>query len=307
LVSPNEEQEGLFGCSASDAVDVDNDGLHDLIVGAYREDPDSTDAGRAYVFSGASGSCLHCLDSPKKEPFGYFGESVSGAGDVNGDGLADLLVGAMHEDTDSVDAGRVYLYDGAQVPVELAAFRGEAWGKAVRLTWVTLTETDNLGFNVERSLTGPPAFIRLNATLIPGAGSSSEPRTYSYLDNTAEPATAYWYRLEDVSLSGERAYHGPIEVAVPAHPQLGLSVLGDSRPAFLLTFSRPGRASLRLHDLSGRLISVLWEGVASAGDRTFVRPADLRDVPPGLYTGDPCPGRFQRHAQTCCRTLTAHV
>jgi hypothetical protein len=112
LESPNAEYEGYFGYPVSAAGDVNGDGCDDVIVGAHTEDTDTTDAGRAYVVSGCTGQTLPPLKSPNAEFQGYFGYSASGAGDVDGDGYDDLIVGAYQEDADSTDAGRAYVFSG---------------------------------------------------------------------------------------------------------------------------------------------------------------------------------------------------
>jgi hypothetical protein len=108
LVSPNEQSGGYFGNSVAGAGDVDQDGFADLIVGAWREDPGTspTFAGRAYVFSGRNGSPLLELASLNEESNGFFGWSVAAAGDVNQDGLADLVVGANGENRSYVFSGQ---------------------------------------------------------------------------------------------------------------------------------------------------------------------------------------------------------
>jgi hypothetical protein len=282
LVSPNEQAVGLFGNAVSSVGDVDGDGIRDLVVGAYAE----ASGGRAYILSGLTGGPLFTLQSPNEEPAGSFGCAVSGAGDVNGAGYADVIVGACYEDPGASpeNAGRAYVFAPADVPIELASFRAEAAPGAVRLAWVTLTETDNIGFNVERAPCPRTGFIALNDRTIPGAGTASESHVYCYVDYSVEPGTTYWYRLEDVSLTGEHAYHGPIQVAVPTAMGLALDVLAGPAPTFVLMFSQSGHASLALHDVSGRLVSVLWEGEASAGDRRFVGAASSRDVRSGVYT-----------------------
>ncbi|MEM8600625.1 MAG: integrin alpha, partial [Bacteroidota bacterium] len=117
LASPNEEMDSRFGWSVSDAGDANNDGFADVIVGAYLESPGSSpsNAGRAYIFSGATGTVLRTLASPNEESSGFFGWSVSGAGDVNGDSFADVIVGALDEDPGSSpsNAGRAYIFSGA--------------------------------------------------------------------------------------------------------------------------------------------------------------------------------------------------
>lgn len=117
LVSPHEDNYGYFGFSVSSVADINGDGYADIVIGAYRENLPSnpTDSGAVYVFSGADGSLLRTLTSPNKETSGWFGRSVSGIPDVNGDGRGDILVGAHQEDPGSSPAncGRAYIFCGA--------------------------------------------------------------------------------------------------------------------------------------------------------------------------------------------------
>ncbi|MBI1193558.1 MAG: hypothetical protein GC205_10330 [Bacteroidetes bacterium] len=118
IASPMEESVSLFGWTASAIGDADSDGLPDIIVGAYLEDPGTapSNAGRAHVYSGATGALIATLVSPNEEKDGYFGRSVSGAGgDLNGDGSDDVLVGAFWENLpgDLNQAGRAYAFNGA--------------------------------------------------------------------------------------------------------------------------------------------------------------------------------------------------
>jgi len=92
-----------FGSSVSGAGDVNNDGYDDLIVGAQANDAGGDYAGRAYVYSGQTGALLQTFTGEAGEGFGG---SVSGAGDVNNDGRADLIVGAWGYD----GVGRAYVY-----------------------------------------------------------------------------------------------------------------------------------------------------------------------------------------------------
>ena len=103
----------FFGYSVSMAGDVNGDGKADFIVGARVADPGGrADAGNAYVYSGADGSLLYQKDGGATGD--TFGWSVSAAGDVNGDGMADFIVGATRADPGGrADAGSVYVYSGA--------------------------------------------------------------------------------------------------------------------------------------------------------------------------------------------------
>lgn len=91
-----------LGYAVADAGDVDADGIHDIIAGAP-----ILGAGRAQVFSGATGALLWTVTGEASGD--SFGAAVCSAGDVDGDGHAEFVVGA----TGHGGTGRVYLYSGA--------------------------------------------------------------------------------------------------------------------------------------------------------------------------------------------------
>jgi hypothetical protein len=116
-----------FGRSVSGAGDVNGDGYADVIVGAYWNEPDNKrEAGSAYVYSGKDGSVLWTFHGDSE--YDWFGSSVSGAGDVNRDGYADVIVGAYWNDPDNKEnAGSAYVYSGKDGSV-LRTFHGDLGG-----------------------------------------------------------------------------------------------------------------------------------------------------------------------------------
>jgi hypothetical protein len=130
LASPNEQLFGRFGGAAAGVSDLDGDGRGDLLVGAYYESPGTSPdfAGRAYVFSGASGALLYELRSPSQQQGGNFGTAVAGVPDVDGDGLEDLAVGAPDEAGGCPGGyGRVHVFSGGS-GVFLRTFRSPSCG-----------------------------------------------------------------------------------------------------------------------------------------------------------------------------------
>ena len=110
LTDPDEEEGNRMGYAVASLGDVNGDGIPDLLVGVPKKDvSDLPDVGSAYIFSGADGSFIRSLDPPAQggaEANGRFGTAVANAGDVNGDGVSDVLIGAPGE-------GRAYVFDGA--------------------------------------------------------------------------------------------------------------------------------------------------------------------------------------------------
>lgn len=99
-----------FGYIVADAGDVNNDGTHDVIIGAPNNDAAGNNAGQAYVFAGDDGAPLHTFTG--QFDFDNFGFSVSGTGgDINGDNYDDVVVGAYGYTGDET-YGRVYVYSG---------------------------------------------------------------------------------------------------------------------------------------------------------------------------------------------------
>jgi len=114
------------GSSVSGAGDVNGDGLADLIIGAYRADPNGNESGQSYVVFGKTDSATVNLDNLGDggffingiDGFDRSGVSVSGAGDVNGDGIADLIIGAPDGNDGGADAGEAYVIFGKDTSVD---------------------------------------------------------------------------------------------------------------------------------------------------------------------------------------------
>ncbi len=110
IIFNGEDQYNYYATSVASAGDVNGDGYSDIIVGAPYNDAGAGDAGRAYIYFGGDlvdnspDVILTCETGSS-----LFGVSVSNAGDVNGDGYSDVIVGA---NSYSVYTGRAYIFFG---------------------------------------------------------------------------------------------------------------------------------------------------------------------------------------------------
>ena len=118
----------------SGAGDVNGDGFDDVIVGAHLDDNNGESSGSARVFSGFDGSVLYTFDGDSAGD--RFGDSVSGAGDVNGDGFADLIVGTRFDDNNGDGSGSARVLSGSDGSV-LYDFDGDSAGDGLSLIHIS--------------------------------------------------------------------------------------------------------------------------------------------------------------------------
>jgi len=108
---------GRLGHAVGSAPDVNGDGRREILGGAP-----SAGQGRVGVYSGADGSLIRTIVGEAGGDL--FGWAVRGFGDLNGDGIGDLLIGAPGNDAAGAQAGRAYVYSGAVGSQRLCALNG---------------------------------------------------------------------------------------------------------------------------------------------------------------------------------------
>jgi len=144
------------GRALSSAGDTDGDGFEELLVGAYLNDAGGTDAGAAYLLQGpisAGSTDLSLADAIYKgESAGdNAGRSVSSAGDIDGDGYSDLLIGANQDDDGGSNAGAAYLLLGTTPSSTLTSYYmkliGENTGDSAGFAVASAGDTDGDGLD----------------------------------------------------------------------------------------------------------------------------------------------------------------
>jgi len=281
-----------FG-TVSLAGDVNEDGFGDVIVGAIRNDAGGSNAGRAYVYFGAAN-----MDSTADWIFtgeadeDLFGLSVSTPGDVNGDGIADIIVGAPYNDFGGTNAGKAYLYlSSPTIPVELTSFSAIYNKTDITLHWETATEVNNQGFSVERS-------INYNEwqsiAFIEGSGNSTTPNQYSYIDkNLSSGVTKILYRLKQIDYDGSFEYSDIVEVEVtPRQYELSQNYPNPFNPTTAIEFSVPIESfvELKVFDILGNEVATLADDNYPSGN--YKADFDGNNLPSGIYLARITAGNF---------------
>ena len=126
-----------FGWSVASAGDVNGDGYSDVIVGAHLYDNSFIDEGRAFVYTGsASGlSATPTWIANGNHGNADFGYSVASAGDIDGDGFADIVIGARLDFNGQTSEGRAYVYRGSPSRARQLDGVGAGNERILRLLW----------------------------------------------------------------------------------------------------------------------------------------------------------------------------
>ena len=101
------------------------------------------------------------------------------------------------------------------VPVELTSFTASISGNEVTLNWITATEINNAGFELERrqisSVKNQMEWERIG--FIEGKGTTTKPANYSFVDENVKTGT-YQYRLKQIDYDGTFEFSNEIEVEI---------------------------------------------------------------------------------------------
>jgi len=177
------------------------------------------------------------------------------------------------------------------IPVELTAFEAaaqgteaqgtEAQGTEVQLSWATASETNNAGFDVERSVDGQ-AFSKVGFT--PGSGTTTEAQRYRFMDDDVPFANTVRYRLKQVDLDGTFTYSDAVSVDITPHSfKLMESAPNPFRTTTRLRYALSESASveMNLYDVLGRHVQTLVDAERGAGRYTVT--LDGAGLAPGTY------------------------
>lgn len=169
------------------------------------------------------------------------------------------------------------------LPVTLTSFTGIARGIDGILNWATSTETNNQGFQVEKSLDGR-TFER-TGEFVKGAGNSRTVKNYSLTDaNAFAKARVVYYRLKQLDLDGRFAYSPVVKVSASVNTVNGLSVFPNPySDSYQVSFNAAtdGDATIEMADIQGRVI--LSETSSVTAGNNSIPMNNVGTVNAGIY------------------------
>ncbi len=171
-----------LGCSIAFAGDVNGDGYSDVVAGALGYQPAITGEGGAFAFAGSSTGLNPSAiwSQAGGEGFSGFGSSVSSAGDIDGDGLSDIVVGAVFMNAGGAnDQGKVFVYRGPLTPGAAPAWTAVGGGTFANIGHTVANAGDVNGDGWSDLVFGLPGFNgrQGDARLYLGAGGLGQVRT----------------------------------------------------------------------------------------------------------------------------------
>ena len=167
------------------------------------------------------------------------------------------------------------------IPVELTSFAASVNGKNVDLSWITATETNNSGFEVERKSANSNW---QKISFINGNGTTTERQSYFYSDKNLSEGK-YSYRLKQIDYNGTFEYSKIVEaqVVAPNKFELAQNYPNPFNPSTSIKFSLPqaGNVKLAIFNLLGQEVQTLLNGYKEAGVHTVsFEPKNLNS---GIY------------------------
>ncbi|MCK5146983.1 T9SS type A sorting domain-containing protein [bacterium] len=182
----------------------------------------------------------------------------------------------------------------ASLPVALSSFSASCEGRSIFLEWRTESETNNLGFILERS-TGGNVWTTIASyktdDALEGQGNTSSATDYMFMDSDVDGETAYSYRLSDVSLDSEINTYASLTIIsepMPKATEMEKAYPNPFNPKTYIAYhlAEDADVNIAVFDMLGRQLKTLYTGNQYAGSYHVYWTATNylgRKVPTGTY------------------------
>jgi len=173
-------------------------------------------------------------------------------------------------------------FDVAAVPVELTSFTANVSNGSVVLNWSTSTETNNSGFEILRSAQNENDWQKIG--FVPGFGTTTEPKSYSYNDETVTSGK-YYYKLKQIDYDGSHSFSdvAEVDISLPTVFALEQNYPNPFNPSTSIQFSLPVDANVTIvvYNLVGEKVADVVSGDFSAGQHNV--NFDASSLTSGVY------------------------
>ncbi|MDP3682979.1 MAG: T9SS type A sorting domain-containing protein [Ignavibacteria bacterium] len=161
------------------------------------------------------------------------------------------------------------------VPVELTSFTATVSGITIQLRWITATEVNNVGFEIERRSVGSQQSAVSSwqkVSFVSGNGTSNISREYFYAENNL-PGGKYFYRLRQIDSDGTCKYSKEIEItfgAIVKDFKMQEAYPNPFNPSTSISYQLPfvSKVTLKVYDILGCEVAKLADGLVEAGNHT---------------------------------------
>ncbi len=168
------------------------------------------------------------------------------------------------------------------LPVELTSFAYKLNQNNVTLNWRTATETNNSGFEVQKS-SDKINFAKI--AFVKGSGTSTNSNSYSFTDNNVGNSKTVYYRLNQIDMSGKSSYSKTIEVNLdlPSTYSLDQNYPNPFNPSTKIsyTIAKSGMVKLSVYNTLGQQVKDLVNGFQETGNYSI--NFDASKLESGVY------------------------
>ena len=238
------------------------------------------DADNSEVYSDSSGYYLRMLApgtySFKFEATDYYNQTINNVIISNYNSLTTLNVELVY----------------SVIPVELISFTSSVIENNVNLNWMTATETNNMGFQVERKQVHNPQSSVSNQewnaiNFVDGKGTTAEPQAYAFHDKNLAVGE-YKYRLKQIDFDGSYFYSNEVEVEISSPNKFVLeqNYPNPFNPSTKISWQSPVSSwqTLKVYDILGNQVATLVDEFRQAGNYDIeFDPSTTKHLSSGVY------------------------